>query len=295
MARRVTEAFGADGRAFLAGLPGQVAAAAQRWGLRIGDPFGQSIHWVAAVTTADGSPAVLKLGPPGPGHLLGEATALDAFAGRGAVRLLAHDPGLGALLLERADPGTEAADLVPGRDAEATAAAIGLIRELHRPVPAGCPLAPLADRQRSFERYLSEHPGDGPLPRALVERAAAVFAELCASAPRPVVLHGDLHHGNILRSARGWLAIDPHGVIGDPLYDTAPLLYNPDPFTGDPGWIRLVPDRIAQLAEGLGAPPERIAAWGFVQGILSEVWTTEGSGTPGTRALAVARLLAPLT
>jgi streptomycin 6-kinase len=166
---------------------------------------------------------------------------------------------------------------------------------LHRPVPPGCPLPPLADRQRSFDRYLREYPGDHPLPRDLVVTARGLFAELCASAGDPVVLHGDLHHGNMLRSERGWLAIDPHGVTGDPLYDTAALLYNPDPFTGDPGWISLVPARVAQLAEGLGAPPERIAAWGFVQGILSEIWTTEGSGTPGSRALEVARLLAPLT
>lgn len=43
------------------------------------------------------------------------------------------------------------------------------------------------------------------------------------------VLHGDLHHGNILHSAeRGWLAIDPKGIIGERTFDYANILCNPN-------------------------------------------------------------------
>ena len=69
-------------------------------------------------------------------------------------------------------------------------------------------------------------PLTGP-PRGLVDRAANVFVDLCAGAPR-VLLHGDLHHDNILRSGReGWLAIGPFGVFGDPGFEAGALLYNP--------------------------------------------------------------------
>jgi streptomycin 6-kinase len=52
-----------------------------------------------------------------------------------------------------------------------------------------------------------------------------------------------------------------------------------------------VPASIEQLADGLGQPVDRIVAWGFVMAVLSEVWTTEGDGVPGSRPLDVARLL----
>ena len=140
---------------------------------------------------------------------------------------------------------------------------------------------------------MREHPADGPLPRDLVDRAANVFVDLCAGAPR-VLLHGDLHHDNILRSDReGWLAIDPFGVRGDPGFEAGALLYNPDPERHDDTLLGLVPARVEQLADGLGQPVDRIVAWGFVMAVLSEVWTTEGDGVPGGRPLDVAQLLLP--
>ena len=124
----------------------------------------------------------------------------------------------------------------------------------------------------------SEHPAHGPLPRDLVERAANVFVDLRAGAPR-VLLHGDLHHDNVLRSDReGWLAIDPSGVHGDPGFEAGAMLYNPDPERHDDALLGLVPARVEQLADGLGQPLDRIVAWGFVMAALSEVWTTEGDG-----------------
>src|SRR5690606_28642473 len=96
-----------------------------------------SYHWVTAVTRSDGSTAVLKVGVP-TGHLATQAQSLEIFDGDGAVRLLAYDPDRGALLMERAEPGHRVAELVPRRDAEATAALIDVGRRLHRPPPPDC-------------------------------------------------------------------------------------------------------------------------------------------------------------
>ena len=128
-----------------------------------------------------------------------------------------------------------------------------------------------------------------------MERARHLFAELCATAPGRVVLHGDLHHDNVLSAGREpWLAIDPHGVVGDPGYEIGALLYNPDPTGDDDTVLDLVPARVEQLADGLGMPVERVVAWGFVQGVLSEVWTFEGDGTRTMRSLRLAQRLEPL-
>jgi streptomycin 6-kinase len=294
LARNVAETWGQRGLGWLESLPDVLIEVCRDWELLPGDPYDLSFNWVSRVTRAGGGAAVLKLGPPWPGHLAGEAVALEAFAGRGAVRLLARDDERGALLLECADPGTPASVLVPGRDEEATSAAIGLLRQLHSAELPERGLPPLEGHGEAFTRYLRRYPGYGPLPRHLVERAAELFGDLCATAPRRVVLHGDLHHTNIVRAQRQeWLAIDPHGAAGDPGFDTGALLYNPDPDRVSAELLGLVPARIEQLADGLEMPVGRVTSWGFVMGVLSEVWTTEGEGTPGCRALAVAELLLP--
>ncbi|WP_374238194.1 aminoglycoside phosphotransferase family protein [Actinoplanes sp. DH11] len=318
-------------------LPTLIEELRHDWQLRLEEPFPLSINWVTRVRRADGSRAVLKLGVPGAGHLADEATALEFFAGRGAVEMLARDDSLGALLLEEARPGTPVTALVPtrgqppvasepardemvpasapardemvparapARDEAATAALIEVIRRLHRPAPPGLALPTLAARGAAFDRHLRRFPGDDPLPRRLVERAAELFTGLCASPTeqaRPhsatnsaggdgsggtgesgggngwVVLHGDLHHGNVLAAEREpWLAIDPHGLVGDAGYEVGACLYNPDPWSGDDTVLGLLPARVEQLADGLGMSVERVAAWGFVQAMLCEVWTFEG-------------------
>jgi len=82
---------------------------------------------VCRATRSDGTPAVLKVGLPAGAQLAAEAATLRAW--RGAVRLLDFAPAQGALLLERADPGTPASSFVPHSDEEGTAAAIRLARQ----------------------------------------------------------------------------------------------------------------------------------------------------------------------
>jgi streptomycin 6-kinase len=290
--QNVVENWADEGARWLARLPALIDEVARDWDLVVGAPFLLSYHWVTAVTRADGSAAVLKLGVPA-GHMSIEAEALRLFDGHGAVRVLAYDPGRGALLLERAEPGEPAAALVPHDDERATAALIDVGRRLHRVPPAGCTLPDLRAESESFRAHLRRFPGDDPLPRHLVERAGRLFDELCASAPDQV-LHGDLHHDNVLRAGREpWLAIDPHGVVGDRGYDCGAMLYNPEPWRREDDLLALVPARIEQLADGFGLPVDRVVAWGFVMGVLSEVWTAQGDGTPGGRALDVATLLYP--
>jgi len=299
LARNVVGAWGDDGARWLADLPSIVRELARDWDLTLGAPYELSYHYVAAVVCGDGTPAVLKLGVPSGTSLAEEAPALAAFEGRGAVRLLRADLGRGALLLERIAPGWRARDLVPDRDSEATSAAVGVMRRLHVPPPPGCVMPEALAQAEAFDEYVTVHGQAGPLPLDLVVRAGGLMRELCASATERVVLHGDLHHDNILRATREpWLAIDPHGIIGDPGYEVGALLFNPDPDDRDEALTALVPSRVEQLAEELAMPVERVVAWGFVKAVLSDVWSAEAwspraDWSPISRALDVARLLLP--
>jgi streptomycin 6-kinase len=297
LARNVVVVWGQAGRDYLDRLPEQIVSVCRDWGLTLGAAYDMSFHWVCAVRRADGVEAVLKLGVPATVDMGREIATLRHYDGVGAVRLLAYDHERGALLLERAAPGTAASIKVPRMDHIATAAIITVMRGLHRPLEASVDLPDIHSRDaKSFVEHLRRYPADDPFPRRLAVRALGLLEELCADSTSRVVLHGDLHHGNVLRASdrqSGWLAIDPHGVVGDRAAEVGAMLYNPDPPRRDPELAALVPARVEQLADGLGLPEDRVVAWGFVQAVLSEVWTAEEQGAPVTRAIDVALTLEP--
>lgn len=298
MVDNVVRGWGEPGRQWLGELPRLLTEIADAWQLRPGAPFPLSFNYVCPAVLADGTPAVLKLGVPGSPLLDREAAALTVWGGRGAARVLDRDTTRGALLLQQAVPGTRLRDLVPGRDEEATAAIVAVLRDLHAaPVPEPPSPLPTVETYRSaFAQHLRRDPSGRRLPRRWVQAADRLFAELGADAPRRAVLHGDLHHDNVLAAGDapgGWLAIDPHGVIGDPGFEIAPVLYNPDPDRADAGLLRLVPARVEQLADGLGLPLDRAQAWGFAGCVLSAVWNAPDGEADGGRELAVAGVLAP--
>ena len=275
-----------DGRAWLDALPDLLADVADRWELRLGEPYPLSFNYVARATRADGTPAVLKLTPPA-GELRFEVTALRHFGGSGAVRLLAADGRAGAARLERAEPG-ELLTALQARDDEAAtrvAAEVGI--RLHRPPSE--PLRTVEDWARAAFGWLRGRygGGTGPLPAELLDRAEAEHAELVASSGPPVLLHGDLHHDNILTSDRGWLAIDPHGVLGEPAYEAGPLLRNPIGLGARPDLETVLARRVPVLAEAYGVAAERIRGWGRAHGAVSVIWSHEDGGHVDTDTLAV--------
>jgi streptomycin 6-kinase len=124
-----------------------------------------------------------------------------------------------------------------------------------------------------------------------VDTAERLFAELLASQAEPVLLHGDLHHFNILAAERQpWLALDPKGVVGEPAYEVGALLRNPSP--DQPAHVQA--RRVAQLAEALALDRERLLGWGVAQAVLSGWWMYEDHGYGWEPALACAEVLAGL-
>jgi len=292
------EIHGAAGRAWLAGLPALLSELAARWALDLAPPFPRlSYNYVAPARRGDGTVVVLKLGFTGDREFATEAEALWLFAGRGCVRLLETDVPRGALLLEVLRPGTSLGD-DPADDAAATSVVCAALRALGHVVPApDHPFPTTADWAAGLARLRARFAGGtGPLPPALVDRAERLFAELHASAASPRLLHGDLHHGNVLAAQRRpWLAIDPKGVVGEAAYDAGAFLRNPLPAilrTPAPG--RFLARRLDQLAEELGLPRQRLQAWGLAQAVLSAWWMIEDHGAGWEPAAALAERLAAL-
>jgi streptomycin 6-kinase len=269
--------------AWVATLPVRLARLSRRWQLVATEPMPRGGTGARLFTAmAPAGPVVLKLDLPGQA-VQAEAEALAGFAGQGATRLLAAAPEQGALLLERLTPGTPLATLAD--DDAATHAAAEVMLRLRRPAPQGALVAETAGWVRIMDRARSER---WPLPRPILDRAAALFHDLAASAPAPVLLHADLHHGNILRAGEGWRAIDPRGALGDPAFEAAALLRNP---AGAPAVAR-ARRRLDILAAVLGLDRVRLAGWGYATAVLAACWAVEDAEAPASW-LAATEALGP--
>jgi streptomycin 6-kinase len=216
---------GAAGRAWIAALPRLAADTLDRWELRLDGPATHGMaSLVLPVLLPDGTPAVLKL------QLAHEDNAaaplgLRLWNGAGVVRLLDHDPGTGAMLLERLD-ATRPLSAHPDEPTAVRVLAGLLARLTAVPAPEG-----LRHLSGIAAAMLAEVPGAvpklrDPAERRLVRACAGAVAELLDE-PGDRLLHWDLHYDNILAAHREpWLAIDPEPLAGDPGFELLPALYN---------------------------------------------------------------------
>ncbi|MEZ0578942.1 aminoglycoside phosphotransferase family protein [Nocardioides sp. MH1] len=265
--------LGADWAAWLDRLPGLAEQVVEEWDLRRdGDTMHGFCSLVLPVRTPTGIPAVLKL------HTDAEAEesdhehlALQRWRGRGAVRLLRADPGRRALLLERLEP-TDLSDLWDEEACEIVAALYG---KLHV-----APMPQLREQSSYVRRWTAALQRDAravPVPRRLVEQAAALAADLCAE-PATAVIHGDLHYANVLLGLRGgeptWLAIDPKPTNGDPHYELEPMLRNRFEEYGEaPGSVRdAIRRRFHTLVDAAGLDEPRARDWVVVRSVLNAHW-----------------------
>ncbi len=195
-----------------------------------------------------------------------EMAALAAWDGRGAVRLLAADPGRRAMLLERLDASRSLASVPIG---EAMRVAAGLVRRLSVPGPPGLPL--LSDVAGGLAESIParwESLGR-PIPRRQIDAAR----EVCRALGPPAgswLVNWDLHYENVLASEREpWLAVDPKALVGDPEYGPAQLL-----------WTRLeeieasggLAHSFAALVHGAGLDAARARAWTLVRCVDYCLW-----------------------
>jgi len=274
-------------------LPDLINEASARWGLTDVQPSSNlSYNFVAFAKRGD-EQVVLKMGVPS-SDMESEIATLRLFNGEGACRLIDYDEEKYWMLLERLRPGVMLSTLKD--DEEATHIAADVMQKIWRPAPKDDVFIRLSDW---FDGLKNLRPmfngGTGPLSEKLVERVEHSVRAFLAENHKPVLMHGDFHHFNILSSERGWLVIDPKGVIGPACYEVGPFLINPwgDLLSGN-NYRQMTKRRIDILHEQLGFERERIREWGLVHAVLSAWWSIEDNGD-WHYALAIAEMIADLS
>jgi streptomycin 6-kinase len=264
-------------------LAALIAPRLAQWALTPDGPAFATASSVLQPVLFDGREAYLKIATSDEEDAGGRVMVW--WDGRGAAPVYTHDGD--ALVLERSTGHGDLARLAtegPDADDEATRILCRAAQRLHavddRPLPGG--LVDLATWFGELFAQEAEHPEahDGFYPRA-----AAEARRLLATPAANVGLHGDVHHGNVLDfAADGWLAIDPKHVVGDPGFDFANILCNPD------ARVALAPGRLERqigvIAAETGIEVDRMLRWTLAWAGLSSCWS-ERSGEDAGHVLEV--------
>lgn len=257
-----------------------------RWGLT---PDGEPVEThtsqlLPVVVIRDGQKAILKITDDDSERIGCELMVW--WNGNGAAKVLAH--AAGAILLERATGTRSLADMSwTGNDTQACRIICHAASRLHFSRNASTPaLTPLHHWFSDLAPAAKKHGG-------ILTRCAAVANVLLSSPHDEVVLHGDLHHGNILDfGTRGWLAIDPKGLLGERGFDYANIFTNPD--LAEPSRpVAIEPERFTQrvniVSEIARIERQRLLMWIVAWCGLSSVWFLQ-EGDSATIPLRVAEL-----
>lgn len=268
--------FGEAGKNWLQLLPAQLATCAERWELEFDTPYdgGLPVNIVYRVKRR-GISLVLKTGYPEP-ELFTELTVLQRWRDRrGCVQLLEFDETKGVMLMQRIDPGNEFRSSFKGLSRSRQPV------DLFRRVPIT--LTPDEETglpsyedwmTRAFKAYRESGSGSVEFS-GYMDLAEALFRTLVDAHHDNALLHGDLHHENMLwdQASGAWIAIDPKGVTGPRILECGRYMHN---FIEDeaPASTREVLEVRAQnLSEILGFDRREILNTGFLDLVLSVSWT----------------------
>lgn len=259
--------YGEKGQAWLNELPQIVSAISSRLDLRdLKEITNLTYNYVLSGLQGN-NPIILKLGLDHEA-LNREAFALKCFAGYGAVKVLSEDKGM--LLLERAVPGTSLKSYFQTNENKSVEIAFGVMKKLHQAN------IPVTHNFPHIKDWLTALDKDSAIPDAYLKKAQKLRDQLLQTAKPDVLLHGDLHHDNILQNDNDWVVIDPKGVIGEPAYEVAAFIRNPIPeLLNRADAPNIIHNRITRLVGLLELPSQRIIGWCFVQAVLAWAWALE--------------------
>lgn len=259
---------------WLASLPATVARLCATWRIELEPVIPETYMTLVLLGhSAELGPVVIKSSPLAD-EFRAEVTALELAAGENVSRLYDADFERSVMLCERIVPGTQLRRIAMA-DKDATRLAAETVRTFWRPVPDPRGLHPL---RRWMRALFDWSPRPDRIDTDLVEQAQEVGTSLLNRSSRSWLLHGDFQHYNLLQRESGeWAIIDPKGLVGDPGFDIAAWMYNPEGVTGRDDYLDLAERRLAIFADVWRIDQRELAAWAFVGSVLNACWSAGDS------------------
>lgn len=276
------------GKIWLAQLPAHIEDLSQQWNFRFIRPFPDlSYSFVGLVKlNTNHELAIIKIAPD-PECIMNEAHWLQCFESS-VPKIYDIDEKKCAVLMEYLHPGQPLKTLVQnGQDEAATKIICQIILQLQsKQQKSVANFKHLAELIPDLA-YLKNHVDD-----RVLSKAQSLFRDLTADRTHDVLLHGDLHHDNIISHGDSWKVIDPHGYIGDPVAEVGAMIRNPyDCFPKEYDLAAVIEKRLKILAEHLPFDPKKIKAWAYCMTLLSAAWNVEDFGTAAKKEIQMAAIV----
>lgn len=263
----IIKIYGDKGNQWLDSLPKITAKIAKEHNLSALIPVNNMTFNYVASGYQNDNPIILKISLNSKA-LAKEASCLKAFAKHAVAEVIADDNNM--IIMQRAVPGSTLKDHFPDNDEEATKILCASVKKLHKAsIPKSHNFYHLNELFKALEQTLD-------IPNEILTKAQHFKDNLLKSTTKEVLLHGDLHHDNILKNGDGWLVIDPKGFIGDPAFEPAAYLCNPIPELLQENQPReIIANRINICSAELGIDSRRISDWLYAKSVLCWAWSLE--------------------
>ncbi len=282
------------GKQWLADLPRLTERLAKKWGLSDLKPLDSATLTYNYILSGflGNQPVVLKIGPDHH-EAAEELTALHLLASPSVPKVLEYEIESGAILMERAVPGTTLDTLFPERDTEATRIICDLIQGLPRIV---------ASELSGFDlhsKWFTVLDEESVVPQEYLIKARTLEKLLIATTSEPLTLcHADLHPKNIVHcGGTTWLAIDPFPAFGERAFEVSHCIWRPYqllPKMPKNELFSLLKNRIMIASSRLNVNPERVQRWCFVRLVTAWAWGNK-SDRDTTEIAQLVKFLNPLT
>lgn len=267
----ITNNFGRKGENWLRALPVIIAKVIKEWELTELEPFPNMTYHYVAKCIKQGKPVVIKIGCDRE-ELIAEKNALNYFKHHGSIALLDHSETDNTLLLEQAIPGITLLSIYPEQFDKVFFEYAKVVKRLHfQPVVNLNSFTHVTYWLKDLDDNKASH-----VPSHLLSKARKLKDELLASPTQAFVLHGDLHHDNIIQQGSEWLSIDPKGIIGEPAFEVAAFNYiTKAELLDQTTVVDKFNERTKKIAVLTDLSQERIIKWVFVRLILAATWAKQ--------------------
>ncbi|MBH0173418.1 hydrogenase expression protein HypB [Fictibacillus sp. 23RED33] len=267
--KQITGVHGEKASEWLRHFEEMLADCEKIYNLHIQQTFNLSYNFVAPAIRSDGSEVVLKI-VIDQKEFEAELRALQLLSGESTVKVLAFEKERGIMILERIKPGQTLAEIED--DDQATIIAANVMKKLMIPAPVDSNLPTVIDRKNSLKRIYQNYNSYLPVSKATIEEALFITEGLNTSIEKTYLLHGDLHHYNILANGDSWTVIDPKGLVGDREYEVVQYLLNKLP---EQRMEEITEKRIEIFVDVLNLNKERVLLRAYSHAVLATCWTIE--------------------
>ncbi len=283
--QNITDIYGNNGQVWLDGLPQTLRYLESLWNVKLSKTMPNLTYSYVAIAETKSGPAVVKIAPKS--ERLEREICWYQAQRTGCAHLISSDLGQGALLLEYLQPGISLKQkVIDGKDDEATEIIAQVIVELNAPKITGTSPFPHVSELVKDLKLLK-----GKILDRLFNYALKLFHRLLET-KEDYLLHGDLHHDNILSHDKTFLAIDPHGYIGPKAFEVGAFIRNPyDCFPKNCSLEETISLRLNILYRSLPFSREEIKGWALVYTLIAASWSVQDHGELPIEHLDIANIL----